>query len=51
MTTHDINYACKHDFINLEHLSRFYNYIFDSHDFSVFSFEVCFVTIIKVMSR
>ena len=25
MTTHDINYACKHDFINLEHLSTIFN--------------------------
>ena len=22
-----MNYTCKHDFINLEHLSKFYNYI------------------------
>ena len=51
MTTLDKNYACKHDFINLDHLSRFHNHIFVSHDFSVFSFEVCFIAIIKVMSR
>ena len=27
MTTHDRNPACKHDFIDLEHLSKFHNHI------------------------
>ena len=42
-----MNHACKQDFHNLEHLSRFHNHILIVMIFRHFSFEVCFVTIIK----
>ena len=47
MTTHDINHTCKHDFIDLEHLSRFRNHILIVMIFRHSSFDVNFVTIFK----
>ena len=45
-----MKYACKHDFLDLYHLSRFHNLILIAMIFRHFFFEVCFVSIIKVMS-
>ena len=50
MTTYDMNYACKHDFIKIEHLSRTFNYILIVMIFRYFSFDVDLITNFKVMS-
>ena len=42
-----MNHACKHDFPDLHSLSRFHDHILIVMIFRYFSFEVCFVTIIK----
>ena len=42
-----MKYACKHDFLDLHNLSRFLDHILIVMIFRYFSFEVCFVTIIK----
>ena len=47
MTTHDINNTCKHNFIDLEHLSRFRNQILIVMIFRHSSFDVNFLTIFK----
>ena len=47
MTTHGINHTCKHDFINLEHLSRFHNHILIVMILRYFSFDVDPITIFK----
>ena len=43
-----MKYACKHDFLDLHNLSRFHDHILIVMIFQYFSFEVCFVTIIKI---
>ena len=50
MTAHDGKPACEHDFIDLEHLSRFRNRILIAMIFRHSPFDVEFVTIFKVMS-
>ena len=42
-----MNHACKHDFLEIHNLSRFHDHILIVMIFRCFSFEVCFVTIIK----
>ena len=42
-----MKYACKHDFLDLHNLSSIHDYILIFMIFRYFSFEVCFVTIIK----
>ena len=42
-----MKYACKHDFLDLHNLSRFYDHILIVMIFRYFSFELCFFTIIK----
>ena len=42
-----MNHACKHDFLDLHNLSRNHDHILIVMIFRYFSFEVCFVTIIK----
>ena len=42
-----MKHACKHDFLDLHNLSRFHDHILIVMIFRYFSFEVCFVTIIK----
>ena len=42
-----MKYVCKHDFLDLHNLSRFHDHILIVMIFRYFSFEVCFVTIIK----
>ena len=42
-----MNHACKHDFLDLHNLSRFHDHFLIVMTFRYFSFEVCFVTIIK----
>ena len=42
-----MKYACKHDFLDLHSLSIFHDHILIVMIFRHFSFEVCFVTIIK----
>ena len=42
-----MNHACKHDFLDLHNLSRNHDHILIVSIFRYFSFEVCFVTIIK----
>ena len=50
MTTYDINHTSKHDFINLELLSRFHNHILIVMIYSAFPpFDVDFDTILKLM--
>ena len=43
------NPTCKHDFIDLEHLSRFRNYILIVMIFRYSSFDVDFVIIFEMM--
>ena len=50
MTTHDMNYECKHDFIIPEHLSRTCNYILIVMIFRYLSFDADPIAIFKVMS-
>ena len=42
-----MKHACKHDFLDLHNLSTFHDHILIVMIFRYFSFEVCFVTIIK----
>ena len=42
-----MNYACKHVFLDLHNLSRLHDHFLIVMIFRYFSFEVCFVTIIK----
>ena len=46
---HERNPTCKHDFIDLEQLSRFRNHILIVMIFRYSSFDVDFVTIFKMM--
>ena len=45
-----MNYAYKHDFVNLEPLSRFHNHILIVMIFRYFSFDVNPITVFKLMS-
>ena len=46
-----LNYTCKHDFLDLYHLSSISKLYFDCHDlFGIPPFEVSFFTIFKMMS-
>ena len=47
---HDGNPTCKHDFIDLEHLSRLRSYISIVMIFRYSSFDVNLTTIFKMMS-
>ena len=49
MTTHEMNHACKHDFVNIEHLSRLQNNILIVMTCRYFPFDVNPITIFKVM--
>ena len=42
MTAYDVNHTCKHDFLDIYHLSRIYNYILIVIIFRYFSFDVEF---------
>ena len=46
---HDGNRTCKHDFIDLEHLSRFSNHLLIVMTFRYTPFDVDFVIILKMM--
>ena len=45
MATHDINYACKHDFHDLQHSSRLRNRTLIVMIFQPFPFDVEFITV------
>ena len=48
MTTHEINLTCKHDFLDLEHLSNFRNDFLIVLIFRYFSFDADLITIFKM---
>ena len=47
MTTHGINHTCKHDFINLEHLSSLHNHILIVIFCCIYSLTINPITIFK----
>ena len=47
---HDGILTCKHDFIDIEHLSRLRSQILIVMIFRIFSFDVDFVNVFKTMS-
>ena len=49
MTTHDIKQTCKHDFIDLERLSRLRNHILIVTIFQYLSFDVDLFAVFNVM--